>query len=310
MFRSVRLAVFALQVLGGLAASAPAKEDLSLNPFRAGIAPAPPSFPPIPVDESVEKDENGIVLCPMKVDTCIAAAKEQEAAMKEAKKAHNRFKHASKNMKEAKREMKAAKKRMQRAKDAGDGKGMVAAGKAQKAAGKRMVFWGKRMEVLGAELGKAKWKWGDANRVANIEATNEAKTVNKEHRHEKADERAAKKAAREACEGNLNPDGSCDHPVPAGGDANHPAPATTTPSHCADGFKSGNEQYCCAASCGKCGGKGCSGLPGGNAACCMTGISVAGKTCSFPSDTACVMPGVTAGNVKAMRRRAASGEEA
>ncbi|KYF56552.1 hypothetical protein BE08_36760 [Sorangium cellulosum] len=47
---------------------------------------------------------------------------------------------------------------------------------------------------------------------------------------------------------------------------------------CADGVQSGN--VCCKASCGTCGGAGCSGRPGGASACCTSNILDANKTCT------------------------------
>lgn len=47
---------------------------------------------------------------------------------------------------------------------------------------------------------------------------------------------------------------------------------------CADGVQSGN--VCCKASCGTCGGGGCSGRPGGASACCTGNILDANTTCT------------------------------
>lgn len=50
---------------------------------------------------------------------------------------------------------------------------------------------------------------------------------------------------------------------------------------CSRGVPSGN--VCCAASCGTCGGTGCSQRPGGAAACCTTSIRAEGRSCAaFP----------------------------
>ena len=51
-----------------------------------------------------------------------------------------------------------------------------------------------------------------------------------------------------------------------------------------------NDQACCAASCGTCGGSGCSQLPGGADACCKNAILNSGVSCST-SGPPCVVSG-------------------
>jgi hypothetical protein len=46
---------------------------------------------------------------------------------------------------------------------------------------------------------------------------------------------------------------------------------------------------CCPASCGACGGRGCSGRPGGRTKCCVPAIQKSGRACTSPEDTACVI---------------------
>ena len=60
---------------------------------------------------------------------------------------------------------------------------------------------------------------------------------------------------------------------------------------CASGIQSG--EVCCAASCGTCGGSGCSGQPGGSSQCCKTTIRDSGVACATPSDTGCIVPSVS-----------------
>ncbi len=57
---------------------------------------------------------------------------------------------------------------------------------------------------------------------------------------------------------------------------------------CSRGIKSDNGA-CCAAGCGKCGGTGCSGLPGGVGACCTGAILEKAKSCAL-SEAPCVLP--------------------
>ena len=48
---------------------------------------------------------------------------------------------------------------------------------------------------------------------------------------------------------------------------------------CCTGVSSGD--FCCSASCGTCGGSGCSRRPGGAAACCTRSINSSGRSCTF-----------------------------
>ena len=58
---------------------------------------------------------------------------------------------------------------------------------------------------------------------------------------------------------------------------------------CKHGVLTSNKKYCCAASCGKCGGTGCSKLPGGASACCTSSIAAAKQSCAKHA-APCVMP--------------------
>ena len=51
-----------------------------------------------------------------------------------------------------------------------------------------------------------------------------------------------------------------------------------------------NDKYCCAASCGQCGGSGCDGQPGGSSNCCVGPIKKADRKCTSYDDTTCVVP--------------------
>eukprot|EP01083_Nonionella_stella_P133682 406453_1 len=48
---------------------------------------------------------------------------------------------------------------------------------------------------------------------------------------------------------------------------------------CENGIANSGKTYCCAASCGACGGSGCNSRPGGNTNCCQSKIVAAGKSC-------------------------------
>ena len=152
-------------------------------------------------DASVEKDADGIVVCPLKVDSCLEARQAQIEAMQKAKAAEHMFKRAKGAMKKAKDAMAEAE-----AMEPGKAKA-----RAKTKAGEKMEYWGAKMSEYGAEWGKAKNEWGAANRVANEEATNERKTGEKEKRAQNAADRAEKKKAREACSGHLNDAGECVH---------------------------------------------------------------------------------------------------
>jgi hypothetical protein len=52
----------------------------------------------------------------------------------------------------------------------------------------------------------------------------------------------------------------------------------------------GAQTACCGPLCGTCGGSGCSGRPGGSAACCVAGIQASGVSCSGRLDGPCLMP--------------------
>ena len=209
--RALLFAVLALHVLGSLAA--PTGES------SAGLAPAADGkvknfgqgwqkFEHDRVgeaeegeDASVEKDADGIVVCPLKVDSCLEARQAQIEAMQKAKAAEHMFKKAKGAMKKAKEAMAEAE-----AMEPGKAKA-----RAKTKAGEKMEYWGAKMSEYGAEYGKAKNEWGAANRVANEEATNERKTGEKEKRAQNAADRAEKKKAREACSGHLNDAGECVH---------------------------------------------------------------------------------------------------
>jgi len=55
-------------------------------------------------------------------------------------------------------------------------------------------------------------------------------------------------------------------------------PTCTKDPTCLTGLASGTA--CCALACGKCGGPGCGGLPGGSAACCTGTINTSGVSCA------------------------------
>jgi uncharacterized protein (DUF2147 family) len=196
------LAVLALHVLGnlaaptgessaGLALAADGKIKKLFNRQEGGGED----------DELVEKDADGIVVCPLKVDSCLAARQAQIEASEKAKAAKIKFNKAKKNLKKSKEAMADAE-----AMKAGPKKS-----KAKKKAGKKMEFWGKKQQQYGNEFGEAKNEWGAANRVANEEATNERKAGKKVEREDNASEREEKKKAREACSGSLNDAGECVH---------------------------------------------------------------------------------------------------
>eukprot|EP00903_Cladosiphon_okamuranus_P016927 g15603.t1 len=77
-----------------------------------------------------------------------------------------------------------------------------------------------------------------------------------------------------------------------------PAPAPTTPEdenepsspfEC-DGILSTLGQYCCPATCGRCGGVGCSQLPGGEDNCCTSKIKERGDMCAVTGAAPCRIP--------------------
>jgi len=64
-------------------------------------------------------------------------------------------------------------------------------------------------------------------------------------------------------------------------------PSEESTEWCADGVLSNNGEFCCAASCGSCGGSGCKDRPGGSAQCCTGKMD---QTCSDAHDVACKVP--------------------
>ena len=60
-----------------------------------------------------------------------------------------------------------------------------------------------------------------------------------------------------------------------------------SPGLCRDGLRNGD--ICCAASCGQCGGGGCSQSPGGADRCCGAAIRSRGFHCVHPGDEACII---------------------
>ena len=60
---------------------------------------------------------------------------------------------------------------------------------------------------------------------------------------------------------------------------------------CAAGVRQPSTNYCCAASCGVCGGDTCNKRPGGRPLCCPQGILKRGRICSSPLDTGCLISG-------------------
>ena len=59
--------------------------------------------------------------------------------------------------------------------------------------------------------------------------------------------------------------------------------------YCKEGVPA--EQYCCAKSCGECGGDGCEGRKGGKSGCCKEHIEMAGKYCEDGNKPPCLMRG-------------------
>src|SRR5690606_13679674 len=59
---------------------------------------------------------------------------------------------------------------------------------------------------------------------------------------------------------------------------------------CDGGILDGDGSTCCAASCGTCGGSGCSGRPGGAASCCEQTIRDSGRSC-LDNGPPCIMYG-------------------
>ncbi|CAB1103581.1 unnamed protein product [Ectocarpus sp. CCAP 1310/34] len=72
-----------------------------------------------------------------------------------------------------------------------------------------------------------------------------------------------------------------------------PAPATPAPTSevpMCDGGIVGIQakEVCCSASCGSCGGVGCSGRDGGSDACCGGGVTASGRLCSVTGEAPCI----------------------
>jgi len=60
---------------------------------------------------------------------------------------------------------------------------------------------------------------------------------------------------------------------------------------CSAGVVHPSRQVCCNATCGLCGGHGCSGRPGGPRECCMPAILRTGRVCESRADVACILRG-------------------
>ena len=59
---------------------------------------------------------------------------------------------------------------------------------------------------------------------------------------------------------------------------------------CLAGIVHPTRQVCCNASCGLCGGHGCSSAPGGPRQCCMPAVLRQGRLCHSSGDVACIIP--------------------
>lgn len=53
----------------------------------------------------------------------------------------------------------------------------------------------------------------------------------------------------------------------------------------------GDESFCCASTCGSCGGFGCKRREGGKKQCCITWIRKSGNICDEPGETGCIVVG-------------------
>ena len=60
---------------------------------------------------------------------------------------------------------------------------------------------------------------------------------------------------------------------------------------CSAGVVHPSRQVCCNATCGLCGGHGCSGRPGGPRECCMPAILRTGQVCESRAAVACILRG-------------------
>lgn len=63
---------------------------------------------------------------------------------------------------------------------------------------------------------------------------------------------------------------------------------------CQTGIRGG--RFCCAASCGTCGGRGCQNRPGGGNSCCTNQLRRSGRRCSRPNMESCMIPQNAGGN--------------
>jgi len=66
---------------------------------------------------------------------------------------------------------------------------------------------------------------------------------------------------------------------------------------CQTGIRGG--RYCCAASCGQCGGRGCQNRPGGGNRCCTNQMRRSGRRCTGPNMDGCMIPQNAGGNANA-----------
>ena len=62
-------------------------------------------------------------------------------------------------------------------------------------------------------------------------------------------------------------------------------------ANCSAGVVHPTHQVCCNATCGLCGGHGCSSRPGGPRQCCMPAILRTGLVCESQADVACSLKG-------------------
>mmetsp|Transcript_21399 Transcript_21399/g.63344 ORF Transcript_21399/g.63344 Transcript_21399/m.63344 type:complete len:423 (-) Transcript_21399:199-1467(-) len=60
---------------------------------------------------------------------------------------------------------------------------------------------------------------------------------------------------------------------------------------CSAGVQDPSRKVCCNAACGLCGGRGCSGRPGGPRQCCVPAILSSGRVCESRTDVACILRG-------------------
>ncbi|CAM9985070.1 unnamed protein product [Ectocarpus sp. 13 AM-2016] len=81
-------------------------------------------------------------------------------------------------------------------------------------------------------------------------------------------------------------------PTPESTLAPTPAPTPETVPMC-DGGIIGiqTSDVCCSASCGSCGGSGCSGRDGGSESCCGGGVRATGRYCSITGEAPCMTAG-------------------